>query len=124
MIASCPGGTSKRSGSSGKSPPYGSCTFPRLVAHNRPLAPAVARLWEIGPHALVSGTTAVPRPARLRCEAFHTPLRTARNKRPGFAVLAPMIEILIGGVALLLATGIAAAIAPKRPPNGQPWPGV
>jgi hypothetical protein len=33
-----------------------------------------------------------------------------------------MIEILLGGLALLVSTGIAAAIAPKRPPNTYPWP--
>jgi hypothetical protein len=33
-----------------------------------------------------------------------------------------MVEILIGGVALLVAIGLAAVIAPKRPPKGHPWP--
>jgi hypothetical protein len=33
-----------------------------------------------------------------------------------------MMEILIGGVALLMAISLAAAIAPKRSPKGHPWP--
>jgi hypothetical protein len=33
-----------------------------------------------------------------------------------------MVEILIGGLALLLAISLAAAIAPKRPPNTRHWP--
>jgi hypothetical protein len=53
---------------------------------------------------------------------FHTPTRTARNKELNFAVLSSMMEILIGGVALLMAISLAAAIAPKRSPKGHPWP--
>jgi hypothetical protein len=33
-----------------------------------------------------------------------------------------MIELLLGGVALLIAISLAATIAPRRPPNSRPWP--